>query len=225
MSYEPRNFSPVSEMRKGQRSWGSFGRQIRELIETKQTWRNTKILTFAPIIASATLKAVSLQLNGMLMMWKIHRIQQAMLRCCNDAIRNARIHPAIMFILVTLVTGLKCWYGKISSPLTEISGIETAGRQRGHPLIHTSKILQVRRDLNPLNTDTHADNRHFSFLPNPQTLCVADETILVHRLLINSAEIHVLHEPPPVYPDSQRSILETNYPSRRIIRLWYKFDA
>ena len=31
----------------------------------------TKILTFAPIIASATLKAVSLQLNGMFMMWKI----------------------------------------------------------------------------------------------------------------------------------------------------------
>ena len=36
--------------------------------ETKQTWRNTKIITFAPIIASATLEAVSLQLNRMLMM-------------------------------------------------------------------------------------------------------------------------------------------------------------
>ena len=39
------NFSPVSEMRKGQRSWGDeFWLQIRE---TKKTWRNTKILTFA----------------------------------------------------------------------------------------------------------------------------------------------------------------------------------
>ena len=36
----------------------------------------TTILTVAPIIASATLKTVSRQLNGMLMMWKI---QQAML--------------------------------------------------------------------------------------------------------------------------------------------------
>ena len=33
----------------------------------------TKILTFAPIIASATLKTVSRQLNGMLMMWKIQQ--------------------------------------------------------------------------------------------------------------------------------------------------------
>ena len=44
-------------------------------------------------------------------MWKI---QQAML---DDAIRTARIHPAFI-----PVTGLKCSYGKISSPLTEISG-------------------------------------------------------------------------------------------------------
>ena len=63
-----------------------FRRQIRE---TKQTYRNTKTLTFALIIASATLKAVSLPLNGMLMIWKI---QQAME---DDAIPTARIHPDI----------------------------------------------------------------------------------------------------------------------------------
>ena len=34
-----------------------------------------KVITFMPVIALATLIAVSLQLNGMLMMWKI---QQAM---------------------------------------------------------------------------------------------------------------------------------------------------
>ena len=44
-----------------------FWRQIRE---TKQTWPNTKILTFGPImIALVTLKAVSLRLNEILMMW------------------------------------------------------------------------------------------------------------------------------------------------------------
>ena len=48
-----------------------------------------KILTFGPILASVTLKAVSLQLNGMLMMWKIQEALQ------DDAIRTARIHPAV----------------------------------------------------------------------------------------------------------------------------------
>ena len=81
-----RNFNPVSGMKKGQRSWDEFWRQNRE---TKRTWRNTKILTFAPIIASATLKAVSLLLNGMLMMWKIQQAMQ------DDAMRAARIHPAV----------------------------------------------------------------------------------------------------------------------------------
>ena len=75
-----------------------FWRQIRE---TKQTYRNTKILTFALIIASATLKSVSLPLNGMLMIWKIQQAMQ------DDAIPTSRIHP--IFIPVT---GLKCSYGK-----------------------------------------------------------------------------------------------------------------
>ena len=81
-----RNFNPVSGMKKGQRSWDEFWRQNRQ---TKRTWRNTKILTFALIIASATLKAVSLQLNGMLMIWKIQQVMQ------DDAMRAARIHPAV----------------------------------------------------------------------------------------------------------------------------------
>ena len=41
---------------------------------------------FAPIIATATLKAVSLQLNGMLTKWKVQQVVQ------DDAIRTARIH-------------------------------------------------------------------------------------------------------------------------------------
>ena len=58
-------------------------------IRNKQTQRNTKILTFGPPLASVTLKAASLQLNGMLMMWKIQQAMQ------DDAIRTARIHPAV----------------------------------------------------------------------------------------------------------------------------------
>lgn len=48
-----------------------------------------KNITFAPIIALATLKAASMQLNGMLMMEKIQHSMQ------DDAIRAARIHLAI----------------------------------------------------------------------------------------------------------------------------------
>ena len=48
----------------------------REMRERKRTWRNTKIITFVPVIALATLVAVSLQLNGMLMMWKIQQATQ-----------------------------------------------------------------------------------------------------------------------------------------------------
>ena len=61
----------------------------------------------------------------------------------DDVIRTARIHSAFI-----LVTGLKCSYGKISSPLTDIPETEPA-----RPLIRTHHIenftmdLEVRRDL------------------------------------------------------------------------------
>ena len=45
--------------------------------------KRNRVITFAPIMALATLLAVSLQLNGLLMMWKIHQAKQ------NDAIRAA----------------------------------------------------------------------------------------------------------------------------------------
>ena len=63
-----RNFSRASEMSKlrtkilGTSAGAEFEKQ------SKQRHRETrKNLTFVPYIASATLKAVSLQLNGMLM--------------------------------------------------------------------------------------------------------------------------------------------------------------
>ena len=56
------------------------------LATDEQTWRNTNIITLVPIIALATLKVVSLQLNGMLMMWKI---QQANARLCNPDRQNS----------------------------------------------------------------------------------------------------------------------------------------
>ena len=83
-------------------------------------------ITFAPTIALATLKAVSLQLNGMLMMWKTQLARQ------DNAIRAARIYPAFI-----LVTGLQCSYGKTFSPLTEIpvGKTEISGTEPAYPLI------------------------------------------------------------------------------------------
>ena len=78
-----RKFSLVFEMRKGQRSWG---RVLAPNLGNKANMDKHKIFYFR---ASVTLKAVSLQLNGMLMMCKI---QQAMK---DDAIRTTRIHPAV----------------------------------------------------------------------------------------------------------------------------------
>ena len=60
-----------------------------QILEIEQTWWNTKILTFRLIIASFTLKAVSLQLNEMLMMWKLQQAMQ------DNAIRTTRIYPAV----------------------------------------------------------------------------------------------------------------------------------
>ena len=112
---------------------GEFWRQSRE---TKQT----KILTFAPVIAPETLKAVSLQLNGMHMKWKIQESTQ------DDAVRTARVHSAFL-----PVTGLNCSYGKIYSALTEISETEPAcpftGTHRkfckGFRALHRSPVERV----------------------------------------------------------------------------------
>ena len=84
--------------KKGQRSWDEFWREIRE---TEQTWRDTKMITFGAIIDLTTRKTVSLQSNGMLMMWKIPQAMR------DDAIRTARMHPVFIPVF-------------ISGPLTEI---------------------------------------------------------------------------------------------------------
>ena len=93
--------------KKAKDSGDEFWHKIRE---TKQTLQNTKIITFAPIIALVTLKAGITAVK-----WDASdaKIQQTMQ---DDAIRATRDHLAF-----TPVTGLKwCSYGKISSPLTEI---------------------------------------------------------------------------------------------------------
>ena len=59
--------------------------------DTKQTRWNTKILNFTPIIASATLKAVSLQLNGMLKMWENTAGNSR--RCHPDCKNSSCFHP------------------------------------------------------------------------------------------------------------------------------------
>ena len=71
----------------------------------KADMRNTKIITFAPIITFATLKAISLQLTGMLMMRKMQQAMQ------DDAIW-AGIHPAFI-----PVTGLKSHMAKFPARL------------------------------------------------------------------------------------------------------------
>ena len=90
-----RNFSLVSEMREGQRSWGtSSGAKF----EKQSKHGETQNFNFrACHTASVTLKAVSLQLNGMLQvigswMLMMRKIRQAMY---DDATRTARIHPAV----------------------------------------------------------------------------------------------------------------------------------
>ena len=70
------------------------------------------------------------------MMWKIQQAMQ------DDAIRTATIHLALI-----PVTGLKCSYGKISSPLTEISGTEPARPVSYEHIENFTKDLEVTRDL------------------------------------------------------------------------------
>ena len=117
-SYE--KFQPGFRDEKGQR------RVVARNSRNKANTVKHKIITFTPIIALATLIAVSLQLNGMLMMWKIQQAMQ------DDAEFIRRIHPTFI-----LVTGLKCSYGKIFSPLTEIPGgkTEISGTEPAYPLI------------------------------------------------------------------------------------------
>ena len=82
----------------------SFGAKLEK--QTKMAKRNL-VITFAPIMALATLLAVSLQFNGLLMMWKLIRQSKTMpfgppywvmkLRCyVIDHLTHAllrRIHP------------------------------------------------------------------------------------------------------------------------------------
>ena len=74
----------------------------------KADMRNTKIITFAPIIAFATLKAESLQLIAMLMMRKI---QQANTRRRHLGQNSSCFHPG---------NRAEESYGKIPRPLPEI---------------------------------------------------------------------------------------------------------
>ena len=111
----------------------------REIRETKQTWRKHKVENFAPIdhysFDNYNGWAVSLELNGMLMMWKIQHVKQ------DDTEFIRKIHSTFI-----PVTGLKCPYGNIFQPAyrdpgwkTEISGTWTI------PLSHmnTSIILRI----------------------------------------------------------------------------------
>ena len=130
-----RNFSPVSEMRNGQRSWGRVPAQR----DKKADMRNTKIINFAPIIAFATLKAESLQLTGMLMMGKIQQAMQ------DDSIW-ARIHPAFIPL-----TGLKSHMAKFPArlPRSRLEKTEISGTEPACPLIWTHRGKGNARSRKP----------------------------------------------------------------------------
>ena len=103
----------------------------------KADMRNTKIITFAPIIAFATLKAVSLQLTGMPMMRKIQQAMQG------DAIW-ARIHPAFI-----PVTRMKSHMEKFQArlPRSRLEKTEISGTEPARPVIWTHRGRGIRRDL------------------------------------------------------------------------------
>ena len=128
-----RNFSPVSKMRNGQRSWGRVPAQR----DKKADMRNTKIITFAPIIAFATLKAESLQLIAMLMMRKM---QQANTRRCHLGQNSSCFHPG---------NRDEESYGKIPRALPEIPvGKKPRSREPSQPALSYEHIeAEVRRDL------------------------------------------------------------------------------
>ena len=103
-----------------------------------------------PIIALVTLLAVSLQFNGLPMMWKIPQAKQTTpigLPCCgNEIIRcvmklRCYVIDHLMHALLRRIhpgnrDGVFIWK-KISSPLTEIpiGKTEISVTEPGHPLI------------------------------------------------------------------------------------------
>ena len=107
-------------MRKGRR------RVVARNSRTKANMAKHEVITFAPIISLATLVAVPLLSNGMLMMWKIQQAKQ------DDAKFIRSFHPDFI-----PVTGLKCSYCKISRPFIEIPvrKTEISGTEPARPLI------------------------------------------------------------------------------------------
>ena len=125
-----KNFSPVSEMRKSRR------RVVARNSRNKENMTKHKVITSEHIIALATLIAVSLWSNGMLMMWKMQQAKQY------DVEFIRRIHPAFI-----PVTGLKCFLWKNFPPFLPRS------RQPSQPALsyeHIETLIkdsEVRRDL------------------------------------------------------------------------------
>ena len=89
-----------------------------------------KIWEISARFPSATLEAVSLQLNGKLMMCEIQQAMQ------DDTTRDARIHPAFI-----RVTELKCSHGNFSAryldPYEHIQDLEVRRNLETDPVIST----------------------------------------------------------------------------------------
>ena len=125
----------------GDEFWREFIRKTKQKM-AKRNW----VITFAPIMALATLLAVSLQLNGLLMMCKIHQAKQndaiwAALLCDETALLRHR--PFNAFIAIAKNSGNRdvvfVWQ-KFSSPLTDQAALSY------EHIENFTKDLEVRRD-------------------------------------------------------------------------------
>ena len=105
--------------------------------------KRNRVITFVPIIALVTLLAVSLQFNGLPMMWKIPQAKQTTpigLPCCGNEIIRC-VMKLRCFVIDHLTRALlrRIHPAKISSPFTEIriGKTEISVTEPGHPLIWT----------------------------------------------------------------------------------------
>ena len=103
--------------------------------------KRNRVITFVPIIALVTLLAVSLQFNGLPMMWKIPQAKQTTpigLPCCGNEIIRC-VMKLRCFVIDHLTRALlrRIHPAKISSPFTEIriGKTEISVTEPGHPLI------------------------------------------------------------------------------------------
>ena len=135
-----RNFSLVSETRKGQRSWDEFWRQIRE---TKQTWRNKKFNFGAYHSFGNSYSRIAA------VKWDVYDIENTTgnaRRCHPDRQNSSRFHPCDGDESSVYMAKLR-----ISLPRSRLGKLRS--REQSQPVLscdyidNFTKGLEVGRDL------------------------------------------------------------------------------